>query len=43
LIQELKYSSGLLEEENAQIHDYKMKIKLQQREEQIAAEKVLLI
>ncbi|XP_044258673.1 cilia- and flagella-associated protein 91-like isoform X2 [Tribolium madens] len=40
LIQELKYSSGLLVEENVQIHDYKLKIKLQQRNEQIALEKL---
>ncbi|EFA13217.2 Protein MAATS1-like Protein [Tribolium castaneum] len=40
LIQELKFSSGLLVEENVQIHDYKLKIKLQQREEQIALEKL---
>lgn len=40
MIQELKYASGLLEEENITIHDYKLKIKLQQREEQIATQKL---
>ncbi|XP_063920812.1 cilia- and flagella-associated protein 91-like [Zophobas morio] len=40
LIQELKHSCGLLQEENAELHDYKLDIKLQQREEQIATEKL---
>ena len=42
LIQELKHSCGLLQEENAELHDYKLDIKLQQREEQIATEKVVI-
>lgn len=40
LIQELKYSTGLLDEENARIYQYKLKLKKEQRQEQVETDKV---